>query len=56
MPSFLLQQLPILLLVAMLGIGMVLEWSVYGVLLWQSKLPLALLVGWLFWRRPALRK
>lgn len=47
-PAFI--QLPALVLAGMLVLGVGLEVGVYGTLLWPGKLPLAVLLVWL-WRR-----
>ena len=45
--------LPLALLAAMVGIGLVLEPVLYGALLWQTKLPLIALLALAFLRRPS---
>ena len=42
--------LPLFLLAAMVGIGLVLEPVLYGVSLWQTKLPLIALLAFTFLR------
>jgi hypothetical protein len=43
--------LPLVLLAVMMGLGLVLEARFYGALLWQTKLPLAVLLATAFLRR-----
>lgn len=51
-PSRLFALLPLTLLAAMVVLGLFLEAAIYDILLWETKIPLAALLGLAFLRKP----